>query len=87
MPDFRPSRIPVTRKLTFHAVGSEDAEGLEKVPAAMETVVRKVEEGKGAWRKEVFVDRVFGGGLEDVGKAHEYMEENRAVGKVVIVVP
>ena len=40
--DFKPSQIPVTRKLTFHSLGSEDAEGVKKVPAAMESVVRKV---------------------------------------------
>lgn len=45
--------------------------------------MRKVESGR--WRTEGFVGRVFG--LEDVGAAHGYMEENRAVGKVVIVVP
>lgn len=49
----------------------------------MEAVVRKVESGR--WRMEGFVGRVFG--LEDVGAAREYMEEDRAVGKVVVVVP
>ncbi len=65
---------------------------MKKVPAAMESVVRKVEEeeevkgGGGTWRREIFLDRIFTGGLEEIGAAHEYMEENRAVGKVVLLV-
>lgn len=58
-------------------------DGLDKVPGVMEAVVRKVESG--VWDKDVFNSRVFDG-LEEVGEAHEYMEGNRAVGKVVVVV-
>lgn len=83
MRNFSPADIPSTRKLTFYGMSEEEQEGLEKVPRVMEEVVRKVESGK--WRKEVFVSRVFG--LEEIGEAHEFMEENRAVGKAVVVVP
>ena len=58
-------------------------EGTNKVPGVMADVVRKVEEG--VWPKEVFISRVFEG-LEEVGAAHEFMEGNKAVGKVVVVV-
>ena len=80
--DFTPAEIPATRKLSFYSMGDDDA-GLEKVPGVMEEVVRKVESG--AWRKEVFVSKVFA--LEEVGEAHEFMEGNKAVGKVVVVIP
>ena len=79
VPNFMPSAIPPTRKLSFFTTAEEC---LEEVPRVMEEVVRKVE--RGVWRKEVFVSRVFA--LEEIGEAHEYMEENRAVGKVVVVV-
>lgn len=82
MENFSPYAIPPTRKLAFYSMGDKD-EGLEKVPGVMEEVMRKVESGR--WPKEVFLNRVFG--LEEVGEAHDYMEENRAVGKVVVVVP
>lgn len=81
-PDFTPSQIPPTRKLTFYSMGVTD-DGLEKVPGVMEAAVRKVESG--VWAKDVFISRVFQG-LEEVGQAHEYMEGNSAVGKVVVVV-
>lgn len=82
IPDFLPSRIPPTRKLSFYSTGVTD-DGLEKVPGVMEAVVRKVESGE--WDRDVFISRVFEG-LEGVGEAHEFMEGNRAVGKVVVVV-
>ena len=82
IPDFTPSVIPATRKLTFYSMGETD-EGLDKVPGVMESVVKKVEEG--VWREEVFVSRVFDG-LEEVGDAHKFMEGNGGVGKVVVVV-
>ena len=83
IPDFAPSRIPPTRKLTFYGRGAKN-EGAEKVPGVMEAAVRKVE--KGEWREDVFVSRVFEG-LGSVGEAHAFMEGNRAVGKVGVVVP
>ena len=81
MPDFRPSRIPPTRKLTFYSMKGD--EGLEAVPRVMAEVLRKVESG--VWREEVFRSRVFG--LDEIGEAHAFMEGNQAVGKVVVVVP
>lgn len=86
--DFLPAMIPPTRKLTFYSMtnsgclGPED-EGLETVEPVLAEVVRKVE-GK-QFDPNVFLDKVFR--LEDVGKAHQYMEDNMAVGKVVLEVP
>jgi len=78
--DFTPAMIPPTRKLCFFtSTSNEDIEGAEVV---LQDVIRKVESG--LFKKEVYLDKVFK--LEDVGKAHEYMEENRAVGKVVITI-
>ena len=79
---FSPAAIPPTRKLTFYTMADEEEMAL--VPGVMAEAVRKVESG--AWKADVFVSRVFEG-LETVGEAHEYMEESRAVGKVVLVVP
>ena len=84
-PDFSPLKIPPTRRLTHYtttnmtALGEEDEE-LDLVEPVLAEVIKKVEEG--AFRAEVFLDKVFA--LKDIGKAHEYMEESRAVGKVVI---
>ena len=85
--DFSPALIPPTRKLTFNGFGNSgrgdrDA-GLEAVEAVLEEVVGKVEDE--TFRTAAFLDRVFP--LQEVGKAHEYMEENWAVGKVVVKVP
>ena len=77
-----PFLIPATRKVSFFTTSAED-EVLAKIPEVMEDVVKKVE--KGVYRKEQFLDKVFA--LEHVGLAHEYMEENRAVGKVVLHIP
>ena len=76
-----PFLIPSTRKLSFFT--SSGDEGLENLPRVMEDVVRKVEGG--VYRKEVFVDKVFE--LREVGLAHRHMEENKAVGKVVMEIP
>ncbi len=82
---FRSSMIPPTRKLTFYgmtnrgSLGDKD-EGLEIVEDVLKDVVRKVEDG--TFRREVFLDRVFD--LRESQEAHEYMEENKAVGKVVL---
>lgn len=85
---FRPSMIPPTRKLTFYgmtnrgSLGDED-ECLEIVEDVLCDVVRNVE--KGRFKREMFLDRVFD--LSEAQKAHDYMEENRAVGKVVLRIP
>jgi NADPH2:quinone reductase len=60
--------------------GQEEVEGVEKV---IEEVIRKVENG--VFKAEQFLDKTFN--LEEIGQAHEYMEDNKAVGKVVVTVP
>jgi NADPH2:quinone reductase len=82
MKEFTPALIPPTRKMTFYSLeaGQEEEEGVERV---IEEVIRKVEGGE--FKAEQFLDRTFG--LEEIGEAHGYMEENRAVGKVVVTVP
>ncbi|EPQ55843.1 NAD P-binding protein [Gloeophyllum trabeum ATCC 11539] len=78
--DFTPAMIPPTRKLCFFTcLTGEDIEGAEEV---LQDVINKVESG--VFKKEVYLDKVFK--LEDIGKAHEYMEENKAVGKVVVTI-
>jgi len=74
---FTPAMIPPTRKITMYGTMDEDIPTATKV---LNEVVEKVRSG--VFKPEVFLDKVFS--LEDVGKAHEYMEENKAVGKVVI---
>ena len=87
MKNFTPADIPPTRKITLYAttnsggLGDED-EGLDEVPGFMKDDVQKVERGLSP--KELFLDRVFK--LVDIGKAHEYMEQNQAVGKVVVII-
>ena len=68
--------------MTNHGAGGED-EGMEMVEGIMQAVVKRVEEG--IYREEVFLYKVFE--LTEVGKAHEWMEENKAVGKVVLTIP
>lgn len=82
MKDFTPAMIPPTRKMTFYSLapGEEEVEGVEKV---LEKVIKKVETNK--LKPELFLDRTFT--LKDTGLAHEYMESNKAVGKVVVTVP
>jgi NADPH2:quinone reductase len=85
---FRPSMIPTCRNLSFYgmtnraSLGPED-EGLEMVESVLEDVVRKVETG--LFSPDVFLDKEFA--LKDVGHAHAYMEDNMAVGKVILTVP
>ncbi|KAK5076293.1 hypothetical protein LTS08_006921 [Lithohypha guttulata] len=84
----RPAMIPTCRNLTFYGMTNRgslgpDDEGLEQVEPTLKHVVEKVEDG--TFGKEVFLDRTFE--LKDIGKAHEYMENNEAVGKVVVLVP
>lgn len=82
MKDFTPALIPPTRKMSFYSLapGEEEDEGVERVVAE---VVKKVENG--IFKPDVFLDRVFP--LDSVGEAHEYMEESKAVGKVVVTIP
>ena len=80
---FAPSSIPPTRKISFFATrATAEDEGLENVPDVLEDVVKKVE--RGVYGKEIWLDTVFK--LENIGQAHEYMEENKAVGKVVVTI-
>lgn len=86
--NFRPAMIPTCRNLTFYgmtnrgSLGPED-EGLDQVEPILKYVVDRVEHG--TFPKEMFLDKVFE--LEVIGAAHEYMEDNRAVGKVVVLIP
>ncbi|KAL6721417.1 hypothetical protein ACLMJK_000520 [Lecanora helva] len=76
---FLPTSIPATRKVSFYSTTSDD-EALETIPSAMNHVIKRVE--KNLYPSNIFLDKVFA--LEDIGKAHEYMEDNKAVGKVVV---
>ena len=82
MQNFTPALIPPTRKMTFYSLepGQEEVEGVENV---IEQVIRKVEDG--VFKPEQFLDRTFR--LEEIGQAHEYMEDSKAVGKVVVTIP
>jgi NADPH:quinone reductase-like Zn-dependent oxidoreductase len=75
--DFEPvAMIPSGTKLTaFH---SDDFKGSAGA-AALQRVVHQVEAG--VYRPNV--DRVFG--LDDIAAAHRYMENDQAIGKVVVV--
>jgi NADPH:quinone reductase-like Zn-dependent oxidoreductase len=77
IPDFEPiAMIPSGTRLTaFH---SDDVKG-----SAGTTVLQRVvdEVGAGVYRPNV--DRVFG--LDDIAQAHQYMENDEATGKLVVV--
>jgi NADPH:quinone reductase-like Zn-dependent oxidoreductase len=77
IPDFQPvAMIPSGTRLTaFH---SDDMKGSAGA-AALRRVVREVEAG--VCRPNI--DRVFG--LDEIVAAHQYMENNRAAGKVVVL--
>jgi NADPH:quinone reductase-like Zn-dependent oxidoreductase len=77
IPDFEPvAMIPSATKLTaFH---SDDLKGSAGT-AVLQRVIREVEAG--VYRPNV--DRVFG--LDDIVAAHQYMENDEATGKVVVV--
>jgi NADPH2:quinone reductase len=72
MDGFTPALISPTRK-----------KDVLEVRHVLQEVINKVRAS--TFKKEVFLDYVFQ--LEEVGKAHEYMEDNRAVGKVVLEIP
>ncbi|THX58929.1 NAD(P)-binding protein [Aureobasidium pullulans] len=82
MKEFTPALIPPTRKMTFYSLepGQEEAEGVEKVVGE---IVKKVESG--TFKPEMFLNKTFP--LENVGEAHQYMEDNKAIGKVVVTIP
>ena len=86
--NFRPSMVPTCRNLSFYgmtnraSLGPED-EGLEAVESVLTDVIRKVETG--VFLPEVFLDKEFA--LKEVGEAHAYMEDNKAVGKVTLTIP
>ncbi|MEV5961167.1 zinc-binding dehydrogenase [Kribbella sp. NPDC051952] len=75
IPDFEPiAMIPSGTKLTaFHS------DNLKGSTAVLQRIVREVEAG--VYRPDV--DRVFR--LDDIAKAHHYMENNEATGKVVVL--
>lgn len=77
LPDFEPiAMIPSGTRLTaFHSDTMKGGGGA----AALRRVVHEVEAG--VYRPNV--DRVFG--LDDIVAAHQYMEDDRATGKVVVV--
>jgi NADPH:quinone reductase-like Zn-dependent oxidoreductase len=77
IPDFEPiAMIPSGTRITaFH---SDDVKGSAGT-TVLQRVVREVEAG--VYRPNV--DRVFG--LDDIVAAHQYMENNQATGKLVVV--
>jgi NADPH:quinone reductase-like Zn-dependent oxidoreductase len=77
IPDFEPIAMipPGTRLTAFHSDCLKGAAGA----SVLQRIVRQVEAG--VCRPKV--DRVFA--LEDIVAAHEYMEANRAAGKVVVL--
>ena len=76
LPDFSPmDSIPTSVCLTCYSGGNEDF-----LATPYDELVRQVEEGK----LEVAVGRTFG--LEEIVEASVCMEENKAGGKIVVVV-
>ncbi len=77
IPEFEPIAMipPGTRLTAFHSDSLKGSAGA----AALQRVVREVEAG--VYRPHV--DRVFD--LDDIVAAHQYMEDNAAVGKLVVV--
>lgn len=77
VPDFAPMEvIPSGVKLTKYSSQTIDRAGYA---AAMQEIVTGVEQG----RFKPAVDKVFR--FEEIVEAHRYMEENRALGKLVVV--
>ena len=74
--DFSPMAvIPHTVKLTTYAGGPDDVAA---------TPLQQFVDDIAAGRMHVNIDRVFA--FDDIVEAHRYMEENRATGKLVVVV-
>lgn len=85
--NFYPMTVPTTRNLSFYTmtssgIGHQD-DGLDGVEDILAEVIRKVEDG--TFPQAAFLDKTFP--LAEMGAAHAWMEENRAVGKVVVTVP
>ncbi|KIX06649.1 uncharacterized protein Z518_04625 [Rhinocladiella mackenziei CBS 650.93] len=77
---FHAAAIPNQRRITSYTLAVED------VPLSRDVlidVVSKVK--KGIWRQEQFLDSVFD--IQDVAQAHIHMEQNKAVGKVLLRLP
>lgn len=81
MGDFSPTVMGPTRKLVMYTTMPEDFEG-RTAADFVRHVVKKIESGY--FKPEAFLDQVFP--LEEIGAAHEWMEENKATGKVVITI-
>ncbi|EXJ80588.1 hypothetical protein A1O3_06870 [Capronia epimyces CBS 606.96] len=79
LPEFDSTYIPITRKLTTYTTMEEDYEPSTRVLAETMEKIRS-----GVYKPEVFLDKAFH--LKDIGKAHQYMEDNKAVGKIVVTV-
>jgi NADPH:quinone reductase-like Zn-dependent oxidoreductase len=77
VPDFEPiAMVPSGTKLTaFH---SDDLKGATGA-TVLQRIIHQVEAG--ACRPTI--DRVFG--LDDIVAAHQYMEDNQATGKLVVL--
>jgi len=77
MPEFEPvAHIPSGTKLTaFHSATLAGAAGAD--------ALREIVDGVADGRYRANLDRTFR--LDDIVEAHRYMEENRAVGKVVVL--
>jgi NADPH2:quinone reductase len=69
-----PGIVPAMRKLTTFTTLDEDYEEAERVLA---DAIEKVKSG--VYKKENFLDSVFD--LQDVGLAHQHMEDCEATGK------
>jgi NADPH:quinone reductase-like Zn-dependent oxidoreductase len=78
--DFSPTTMGPTVKLAMYTTMPEDFDN--QTAKFVQRVVKKVE--KGEFKPEAFLDRVFP--LEQIGAAHEWMEANKATGKVVITI-
>lgn len=75
-----PGLVTAMRKLTTFTTLDEDFEESGRV---LRDAVEKVRDG--IYRKEDFLDSVFD--LQDIGKAHQRMEDCAATGKVVLRIP
>jgi NADPH2:quinone reductase len=75
-----PGIVPAMRKLTTFTTLDEDYDEAGRVLADAVEKVRR-----GVYKKENFLDSVFD--LQDVGLAHQRMEDCEATGKVVLKIP
>lgn len=68
--------LPHARYLTMHAGVIRD----DNIPKAVREIVSGIREGR--FKKEIFLNSVFP--LEEVGQAHDLMEENKLTGRAVL---